>query len=73
MWLLLDLIKDKNTGWGVNPRDESQLTNIFQQIDKTGEKEFLQKQINCLKIINDYSLEKFSSSKGVCLFFNKKK
>ena len=26
----VDLIKDKNTGWGVDPEDEDQLSNIFQ-------------------------------------------
>ena len=56
------LIKDKNTGWGVNPEDEVQLANIFCEIDKTGEKEFLEKQRNCLMIINNYSLEKFSKA-----------
>lgn len=58
----IELIKDKNTGWGVNPEDENQLANIFHKIDKTKQKEFIQKEKNCLKIINDYSLEKFSDA-----------
>ena len=47
-----ELIKNKNTGWGVDPQNEKQLINILHKIDKTGEKEFLEKQMNCLKIIN---------------------
>ena len=57
-----ELIKDKNTGWGVDPENENQLTNIFHEIDKTGEEEFLEKKSNCLKIINNYSLENFSQA-----------
>lgn len=66
----LDIIKDKNTGWGVDPKNEKQLTNIFNQIDKTGEKEFIEKQKNCLKIINDYSLEKFSQAVQDSAYFS---
>jgi len=36
----LDLIKNKNTGWGVDPENEKQLANILHEIDKTGENEF---------------------------------
>ncbi len=69
----IDLIKDKNTGWGVDPKNENQLTNIFHQIDKTGEKAFIEKQRNCLKIINDYSLEKFSQAVMDSAYFSLKK
>lgn len=58
----VDLIKDKNTGWGVNPENEVQLKNIFCKIDKIPKEQFLEKQRNCLKIINNYSLEKFSKA-----------
>ena len=58
----VDLIKDKNTGWGVNPEDEDELANIFHEIDKIGEREFIDKQKNCLNIIRDYSLENFSDA-----------
>ncbi len=58
----IDLIKNKNTGWGVNPEDKDQLINIFMKIDKTGEKEFIEKQKNCLSIIKNYSLEKFTEA-----------
>ena len=56
----VDLIKDKNTGWGVDPEDEDQLANIFYKVDKIEEKELITMQKNCLNIIDDYSLEKFS-------------
>ena len=69
----LDLIKDKNTGWGVDPKNKNQLTNIFHQIDKTGEKEFIEKQNNCLKIINAYSLENFSQAVKESAYFSLKK
>ena len=68
----LDLIKDKNTGWGVDPKKENQLTNIFHQIDKIEEKEFIEKQSNCLKIINDYSLENFSQAVKDSAYFSLK-
>ena len=55
-------IKNKNTGWGVNPKDEVQLVNIFCNIDKTGENEFIEKQKNCLSVINNYSLDKFTDA-----------
>ncbi len=55
----VDLIKDKNTGWGVDPENEEQLANIFQEIDKISERELIERQSNCLNIINDYSLGKF--------------
>ncbi len=58
----IDLIKNKNTGWGVNPKDEGQLVNIFCNIDKTGENEFIEKQKNCLSVINNYSLDKFTDA-----------
>ncbi len=58
----VELIKDKNTGWGVDPGNKNQLTNILHEIDQTGEKEFLEKKSNCLKIINNYSLENFSQA-----------
>ena len=69
----VDLIKDKNTGWGVDPENEKQLANILHEIDKTGENEFIEKQINCLKIINDYSLENFSQAVKNSAFFSLKK
>ena len=47
---------------------------IFSKIDKTEEKEFIEKQKNCLNIINNYSLENFSEAvKEFCIFINKKK
>ena len=69
----VELIKDKNTGWGVDPKNENQLANIFHKIDKTEEKEFIEKQINCLKIINGYSLEKFSQAVEDSACFSLKK
>ena len=58
----VDLIKDKNTGWGVDPEDENQLANIFHEIDKIGETELIDRQKSCLNIIDDYSLENFSEA-----------
>ena len=69
----LDLIKNKNTGWGVDPKNKNQLTNIFHQIDKTAENEFIEKQRNCLKIINYYSLENFSKAVHDSATFSLKK
>ena len=58
----VDLIENKNTGWGVDPEDEDQLANIFQEIDNIEEREFFKKQRNIKNIINHYSLEKFSDA-----------
>ena len=57
-----DLVKDKKTGWGIDPKDKDRLANIFYKVDKIEEKEFIKRQKNCLKIINDYSLDKFSDA-----------
>ena len=68
----VDLIKDKNTGWGVDPEDEDQLTNIFHEIDKIGERELIEMQKNCLNIIADYSLENFSDAVKNSLIYSSK-
>ena len=68
----VELIKDKNTGWGVDPENENQLTNILHEIDKTGEKEFLEKKSNCIKVINNYSLENFSKAVQESAYFSLK-
>ena len=59
MWQLCRPNKDKNTGWGVNPEDDVQLANIFHEIDKAKKSEFIEREKNSLKIINNYSLENF--------------
>ena len=69
----VDLIKDKNTGWGVDPEDEDQLANIFYEIDKIKEREFIERQRNCLNIIDNYSLENFSDAVKICAFNSIKK
>ena len=54
--------------------ENDNLTNIFHEIDKKGENEFLEIQNNCLKVIENYSLEKFSEAvKKSALFSIKKK
>ena len=50
----------------------NQLTNILHEIDKIGEKEFLEKKSNCLKIINNYSLENFSQAVQESAFYSLK-
>ena len=57
-----ELIKNKNTGWGVDPQNEFELANIFHEIDNTGKEEFIEKQRNCLKVIDEtlvYMFERF--------------
>ena len=69
----VDLIKEKIRVGGLNPENEDQLADIFYKIDKIGEREFIEKQTNCLKIINNYSLENFSEAVKNAEFFSRKK
>ena len=48
------------TEYEMKEANEDQLANIFYEIDKIKEKEFITIQKNCLNKINDYSLEKFT-------------
>ena len=57
-----DLIKNKNTGWGVDPINEQELTNIFHLVDKLKEKELIRMQQNVRKTINNYNLGEFSKA-----------
>ena len=57
-----DLIKNKNTGWGVDPTNEQELTNIFHLLDKLKEKELIRIQQNIRKTIKNYNLKEFSKA-----------
>ena len=55
-----DLIKDKKTGWGVNPLNEQELTDTFHKVEKLKNKELLEMQNNIHKVIKGYNLNNFS-------------
>ena len=57
-----DLVKNKNTGWGVDPSNEEELTKIFHKIDNLKEKEIIKIKNNIHQTIKNYDLKSFSKA-----------
>ena len=58
----LDLIKEGETGWGFDPNNEIELSNVFLKVEKTNKKELSKMKSNIKSKMNNFSLDNFKQA-----------
>ena len=58
----LDLIEEGETGWGFDPKNEKELSNIFMKVEKTNQTELSKMKNNIKSKMNKFSLENYKQA-----------
>ena len=58
----IDLIEEGVTGWGFDPNDPEELSNLFLKVESIGEKDLNEMKIKSKKKINEYTLNEFAKA-----------